>query len=145
VAQTGGDSGRVNYVQERELFELTEQATERQDFHMVNRVRRFLEGEDEDASPAGRRRMPRGAEPFDISADEMQDFLVQAMSSMGGMPDKDIRRLVNEFGRDQAIAMLADTMTESPLGEILSDQQVQKLSAAMVARATAARPQAARR
>jgi hypothetical protein len=67
------------------------------------------------------------------------------MSNMAGMPDKEIRKLVNEFGRDQAIAILADTMTDSPLGEVLSDQQVQQLCAAIVARATAGRPHAARR
>jgi hypothetical protein len=145
VAQTRGDSDRLNYVQERELFELTDQAAERQDFHMVNRVQRFLAGEDDDAGPTRRRRMPRGAEPLDIGMDEVQDMLVQAMASMGGMPDKEIRKLVNEFGRERATAMLVETMTDSPLSEILSDRQVQELSAAMVARATAGRPHAARR
>jgi hypothetical protein len=75
----------------------------------------------------------------------MQEFLVQAMTSMGGMPDKEIRKLVSEFGRDRAVAMLADTMADSPLSEILSDQQVQELCAAMVARATAGGSHAARR
>jgi hypothetical protein len=61
------------------------------------------------------------------------------------MPEKEIRRLVREFGHDQAIVMLADTLADSPLGVVLSDQQVEQLCAAMVARATAGRPQAARR
>jgi hypothetical protein len=143
VAQTRGDSDRVTGAQDEELFELATGAADRQDFHMVNRVHRFLEGED--ASPAGRRRMPRSAMPPDIGVDEIQDLLVQAMADMGGMPDKEIRKLVTEFGRDQAIAMLADTMADSPLGEVLSDQQVQQLCAAMVARATAGRSHAARR
>jgi hypothetical protein len=145
VAQTRGDSDRLTYVQDRELFELANQAAERQDFHMINRVHHFLEGEDDDAGLAGRRRKPRGAGPPDIGVEEMEEFLVQAMTGMGGMPDKEIRKLVSEFGRDRAVAMLADTMADSPLSEILSDQQVQELCAAMVARATAGRPHAARR
>jgi tetratricopeptide (TPR) repeat protein len=145
VAQSKGDSDRVTYGQELELFQLAEQAAERQDFHMVNRVTRFMEGEDDEAHPARRRRLPRRAALPDIGVDEMPDLLVQAMAGMGGMPDKEIRKLVTELGRDQAIAMLADTIADSPLGEVLSDDQVQQLCAAMVARVTESRPQAARR
>ena len=68
-----------------------------------------------------------------------------AIAGMSGMPDKEVRKLVSEFGRNRAIDMLADMMANSPLGEILSDQQLANLCAAMVGRATEGRAQQARR
>ena len=47
-----------------------------------------------------------------------------AVDGMAGMPDKEVRKLVNEFGRNRAIDMMADVVADSPLGGILSDQQV---------------------
>ena len=35
---------------------------------------------------------------------------------MAGLPDKEIRKLVSEFGRNRAIDMLADMVADSPLG-----------------------------
>jgi tetratricopeptide (TPR) repeat protein len=143
VAQAKGDSDRLSDIQVGELFELMDQAAARRNFHLINRVQRFLDGGD--AEPAGRRRMPGGPVAQDFSAADMEEFLSRAIADMGGMPEKEIRRLVREFGHDQAIVMLADTLADSPLGVVLSDQKVEQLCAAMVARATAGRPQAARR
>jgi hypothetical protein len=61
------------------------------------------------------------------------------------MPEREVRKLVTEFGRGRTIEMLADIVADTPLGEILSDQQVAQLCAVIVARATAGRPHAARR
>ena len=42
VAQTKGEPDRLSDAQELELFDLTHQALTGQDFHMANRMRRFL-------------------------------------------------------------------------------------------------------
>jgi hypothetical protein len=64
---------------------------------------------------------------------------------MSGMPDREVRKLVSEFGRSRAIDMLADMMADSPLGEVLSGQQLARLCAAMVGRAMEGSAQQARR
>ena len=57
VAQAKGDRDRLTDAQEAELYDLMEQAGGRQDFHMVNRVKRLLEGPDIATNgPGGRRR-----------------------------------------------------------------------------------------
>ena len=53
VAQVKGDRDRLTDAQETELYDLMDQAGSRQDFHMLNRVQRFLDGPD--TIPAGRR------------------------------------------------------------------------------------------
>ena len=47
-----------------------------------------------------------------------------AVAGMAGMPDKEVRKLVNEFGRNRAIDMLAEWWPTRRLAEVLSDQQV---------------------
>ena len=64
---------------------------------------------------------------------------------MAGMPDNKVRKLVNEFGPNRAIDMLADVVADSPLGGILSNQQVADLCATLVGRVTEGRGQQARR
>ena len=48
VAQVKGDRDRLTDAQETELCDLMDQAGSRQDFHMLNRVQRFLDGPDRD-------------------------------------------------------------------------------------------------
>jgi hypothetical protein len=141
VGQTRGDSGRLTEAQAAELFELMDRAGEAKDFHLVNRVRRFLD----DADPGGRQRPASGAARDEFSAEDMEEFLGQAVAGMAGMPERQVRKLVTEFGRGRTIEMLAAIVADTPLGEILSDQQVAQLCAVMVARAITGRSHAARR
>ena len=143
MAQTRGDSGRLTEAQAAELFELMDRAGEAKDFHLVNRVRRFLD--DADRIPGGRQRGASAAAPDDFSAEDMEEFLGRAVAGIAGMPEREVRKLVTEFGRSRAIDMLADIVADTPLGEVLSDQQVAQLCAVMVARATTGRSHAARR
>ena len=66
-----------------------------------------------------------------------------AVAGMAGMPDRKVRKLVSEFGRNRAIDMLADIVANSPLGGILSNQQLAQLCAALVGRVTEGRAQQA--
>ncbi len=143
VAQVKGDRDRLTDAQETELYDLMDQAGSRQDFHMLNRVQRFLDGPD--MIPAGRRR-PASDAPGDVfDADDMEELLGMAVAGMAGMPDREVRKLVNEFGRNRAIDMLADVVADSPLGGILSNQQLADLCATLVGRVTEGRAQQARR
>lgn len=143
VAQARGDSDRLTDAQATELCELMERAGDSQDFHMVNRVQRFLDGGA--TIPAGRQRMANAAAPDDFGVEDMEEFFGRAVADMAGMPEKEVRKLVTEFGRYRTIDILADIVADTPLGDVLSDQQVAQLCAVMVARATAGRPDTARR
>jgi tetratricopeptide (TPR) repeat protein len=143
VAQVKGNRDHLTDAQETELFDLMDQAGDSHDFHMINRVRRFLDGPDE--LPAGRRSSAREAPPDLVDAKEMEEILGKAIAGMSGVPDREIRRLVREVGRSRTIDMLADMMADSPLGEALSDQQLAVLCAAVVGRATEGRAQQAQR
>jgi cellulose synthase operon protein C len=142
VAQIKGDRERLTDAQETELYDLMDQAGGRQDFHMLNRVQRFLDGPD--MPSAGRRRVASDAAGEAFDADDMEELLGMAVSGMAGMPDREVRKLVSEFGRDRAIDMLAEVVADSPLGGILSNQQLAQLCAALVGRATEGRAQRAR-
>ena len=143
MAQVKGDRYRLTDAQETELYDLMDQAGSRQDFHMLNRVRRFLDGPD--TIPAGRGRSAYDAPPDVLDADDMEELLGMAVAGMAGMPDNKVRKLVNEFGPNRAIDMLADVVADSPLGGILSNQQLADLCATLVGRVTEGRAQQARR
>jgi tetratricopeptide (TPR) repeat protein len=143
VAQSKGDRDRLTDAQEAELYDLMEQAGARQDFHMVNRVKRLLEGPDIATNGAGR--SARGGLPERLSVADMGEFLGDALAGIAGVPQKEVRKLVNKVGRNHAIAMLADMMADTPFADILSDQQLEELCASIVSRAVEGRSQPARR
>jgi tetratricopeptide (TPR) repeat protein len=143
VAQVSGDSDRLTDAQAGELFALMDQAGSRQDFHMVNRVQRFLDGAD--TAGAGRSRTANGPAADDVRDEDVAALLGEVVSDLAGMPEKEVRKLVGEFGRNRTIDMLADIVADTPLGEVLSDQQVAQLCAVMIARATERQPHLARR
>jgi tetratricopeptide (TPR) repeat protein len=142
VGQIKGDRERLTDAQEDELYDLMEQAGSRQDFHMFNRIKRLVEGPDTMRSGAGRSAL---AGMPDLSAEDMDEFLGDAIAGMAGMPEKELRKLVNEFGPNRTIDMLVDLVADTPLGEVLSDQQVVQVCEAIVARATEGRSHHARR
>jgi hypothetical protein len=140
VAQIDGDLDRLTEAQEAELDDLMDQAGQRQDFHLFNRVQRFLDGPDTGRNGAG-----RSADMPDLSVEEVDEMLGDTIAGLAGMPPKELRKLVNRFGQDRAVDMLAERVADSPLGDVMSDQQVAQLCAAIVARATEGRAQQARR
>jgi cellulose synthase operon protein C len=142
VAQAKGDHDRLTDAQEAELYDLMEQAGARQDFHMVNRVKRLLEGPDTATNGAGR--SARGGLPERLSVADMGEFLGDALAGIAGVPQKEVRKLVNKVGRNHAIALLADMMADTPFADILSDQQLEELCASIVSRAVEGRSQPAR-
>ena len=144
VAQVKGNRDHLSGVQEAELADLMDHAGSRQDFHAFNRVRRFLEVPDA-VLGGGSRRLPYNARPDPFDGEIMEELLSQAIDGIAGLPRKEIRKLVGEFGRNRAIEMLADMVSDSPLAEVMSDQQVAQLCAVIVARASEGPQRQARR
>jgi len=132
VAHTKGDPGRLSMVEEDELASLAEAAARREDFHMAARVNRFMDGE--------RSRQRRGHWGPVRDDDELDDDEIMALfgAMMAGMPkavSTNLRRRVNELGRDQALAELVGELKSSPFGPEMPEQLLRELCAAMVAKA----------
>lgn len=137
VAQTRGEPHHLSGAHAEELSDLMDEALDRRDFHMANRIRRFL--------PV--RGFADDDEPGDDFASEALEAMLEeiATGGMRGMPEKEIRQMVNQFGRAATIDRLVEIFGDSPIAEVLSEQQLLQLCTAMVARATSGRPQATRR
>ena len=139
VAQTKGNSDRLSERQENAVFELLDDAECRHDHQLASRIRSFLAG---DSAP---RRGAAGAMADEIRQIDMAQLLDQAAARIPMLPEKDVRNLVNEFGLGRTIEMLADVMHDSPLGDILTEQQIARFCGTLVARAVEGGRQAALR
>jgi cellulose synthase operon protein C len=139
VAQTKGSSERLSERQKKVVFKLLDEADARDDHQLASHMRRFLDG-----GVGPRRGVALGGLADELSPLEMAQLL-EAAARVPVLPEKDVRRLVNEFGRGRTIEMLADAMLDSPLGEILTEQQIALLCGTMVARTADGRQQAASR
>jgi tetratricopeptide (TPR) repeat protein len=144
VAQAKGNRDHLVGAQEAELVDLMDRAGSRQDFHALNRVRRFLEGPNVIMGGSSGR-LPFDAPPDSLDGEIMEELLSQVIGGMAGLPRKEIRRLVGEFGQNRAVELLADMVADTPLAEVMSDQQVAQLCAVIVARASGGPQQQARR
>jgi hypothetical protein len=139
VGRTQGKADRLSMAEEEDLMAITEAAGERQDFHMVTRIGRFL---DQDANRRGRG--PQGGrqgrdwgppDPDDDMDDEDVMALFAAMlSEMPRATAANLRDLVKDIGREKAIAELAGQM-KSSLGREIPTSLLRELCAAMVAQA----------
>ena len=146
VARTAGNNNRLNPVEEAQLYNMMEQAASRQDFPLLNRVRRFLFGPE--ADKAMREWARGGAMPDALDDDDITELVESLAEEMPKLPAKEVRAMVNQLGRDGAIDMLTAEMADSPIGESLSAEEVRQLCAAMIAVALegrSQRPQRARR
>jgi cellulose synthase operon protein C len=143
LARAEGDRHRLTSVQESELLTLLEQAGKRQDFHLFNRLRKLLFGPEATPGMRGSSKPSATSEP--LSESEM----AQMMAGIGGskpiLPPREVRAMVNELGRDLAIDMLVAAVADSPMGDMLSEEQMTQLCVALVAQALDNRPQPARR
>jgi cellulose synthase operon protein C len=143
LARAEGKRDYLNDVQESELFTMLEQAAKRQDFHLVNRLQKLLIGPDASRAFRGRPRFvsPSGA----LTEAEMAEL----MGDIGGgrpiLPPHEVRAMVKELGRDPATEMLAASLDDSPMADVLSEEQMKQLCAALIAQALDNRSQSSRR
>ncbi len=143
LARAEGDSDRLTAVQEGELRTLLEQAGERQDFRLCNRVQRWLFGPE--VTRAGRGSLPPSATEEPVSEAEMAEMMAAIGASKPILPPKEVRAMVNELGRDLAIDALVEAMADSPMADMLTEEQMTRLCAALVVQALDNRPRPARR
>lgn len=139
VGCTQGKADRLSIAEEDDLMEITEAAGERQDFHMVTRIGRFLDQDDNRRGrgrPVGRQGSDWGPpDPADDIDDEDAMALFAAMlSDMPRATAANLRDLVQEIGREKAIAELAGRM-KSSLGREMPPSLIRELCAAVVAQA----------
>jgi len=133
IARTGGNSNRLGPIGEAQLHDMLKDPEIQQNFSLFNRVRRFLFGAE---AVKGAGKMARQSTmPDAIDDDDMAELLASLVGRMPKRPAKEMRSLVNEFGRDIAIDVLAAEISGSPMGGLLSEEQVRQLSGAIIANA----------
>ena len=143
MARAQGDFDRLTAVQEGELRTLLEQASERQDFRLCNRVQRWLFGPE--VTRARRGSLPPSVTEEPMSESEMAEMMAAIGASKPILPPKEVRAMVNELGRDLAIDALVEAMADSPMADMLSEKQMTRLCAVLVAQALDNLPRPARR
>jgi hypothetical protein len=133
VGRTQGKADRLSTSEEDDLMAIAEAAGERQDFHLVTRIGRFL---DQGANRRGRHGAHWGPpDPGDEMDDEDMMALFTAMlSEMPRAAAANLRDLVKDIGRERAIAELVGQM-KSSLGHEMPPGLLRELCAAMVAQA----------
>lgn len=136
VGRTRGKADRLSAAEQDDLMSLAEAAARREDFHMATRIAQFLDGET--------RKGRRGRRRFGLTDDDPDDDDVIAMvgAMLSDMPKgaaSDLRRLVNELGREKAITAMMEQL-RSLVGADMPVGQLRELCAAAITRAMGGRP-----
>jgi hypothetical protein len=128
VARSKDDPRRLFFSDEEDLIDLAETASERGDFHTVNRIRHFVEGLG--IAPARKRDAGRPAPHGEPDDDDVAGMMMAL-----GLENIDpgfVAGLVMKFGRDKAVADLTAKIRKSPFGRILSVAAVRDFAEDMV-------------
>jgi hypothetical protein len=103
---------------------------------MLSRINRFMDG---DASLGGdaRHRGHWGPanEPEDMDDDEIMALFSAALMDMPRSAAANLRKRVNELGREQTLTELVGQMKSSPMGPGVPEPLLREICAAMVAKA----------
>jgi hypothetical protein len=84
--------------------------------------------------------------PLDeLDEEDTAELLTALAGEMPSLPAKEIRDMVNQLGRGAAIEMMASMLSQSPMGEMFSEQQMQQFCTALIEQATDRRPRPGRR
>lgn len=136
VARNKGDPLRLSMYEEGELATLAEAAAKREDFPMLGRINRFIDG---DANP-GRRMRSRGHwgpadDPEELDDDEIMALFSAALTDMPKAASANLRKRVKDLGREQALTELVSELKSSPIGPGMPEPLLRELCAAMMAKA----------
>lgn len=132
VARTRNNPDRLHIAEIEELDEMGAAAVGRDDFHAANRIERFLNGDG--GGRFGRRRA--ALLPDDIDEDDLGDALIEALAGgIPGGPAEELLSLAQEFGREQAIAMMVERLGGSPFGAAVPKPMLRQICEAMMAAA----------
>jgi tetratricopeptide (TPR) repeat protein len=116
VARAKGDSSRLSFSETEKLFEMADDASRRHDFHMANRIQRFIEGPD--AGPRKRSSRISGAGLADFDNEDKATDVLSALLSIGleDTPPDMVKRMIAKLGQRDAVTALVDRLRTSPLG-----------------------------
>jgi cellulose synthase operon protein C len=119
VARAKGDSRRLSFGETQKLFEIVEDASARRDFHMANRIQRFIDGPDAGTRKKSNRISGAGLADLD-NEDEMTEALLAALLniSLEDTPPDMVKRMIAKLGQREAVAALVDRLRTSPIGVI---------------------------
>jgi hypothetical protein len=131
VARTKGNADRLSMAETDELIEMAEAAARREDFQAVKRIERFLDGDDRRPIGKGRADVALPA----IDEDEMAALFVAMMNGMPKGAADSLRGLVQEVGRETAIAQMVERFRASPIGVGMPGPVLRQLCEAMVLKA----------
>jgi tetratricopeptide (TPR) repeat protein len=132
VARTRGKADRLSPAEMNDLFEMAEAAAEREDFHTAKRIERYLDGN-------GRAPFGRGwgasAALESMDADAMAAVFAAMMDEMPKGATKELRAVVNELGRDAALAEIVEQMRSAPFAPEIPEAMLRPLCEALVDKA----------
>ena len=133
VARTKGDPGRLSFSEAEELADLADAASEREDFHTANRIRRFLDAPD--LAPAHGKGEPQAFLPGAADFMELAGLIGAMIEEMPEASAKSVRGLIAEHGREAAIAALIERFRESPLGQLMPEPVIREFCEIVVTNA----------
>jgi cellulose synthase operon protein C len=115
VGRRKGNPLRLSFEERDELFGMEEAAASRRDFHMVNRIQRFIKGPDADSPPRRRSRRVSMADldDYDGSVDPLMKLFA---ASLEDTPPEMVQSMIKKLGRRQAVTALVDRIRATPLG-----------------------------
>jgi hypothetical protein len=129
VARAKGDPDRLSFTETDELCDIEEAAAQRRDFHLANRIQRFLDGP---RSPESRGSKPSSKAGHFDDDDEPADLVSQLLAAvLEDTPPDLVQRLVKKHGRSQAVTALVDRIRATPLGG-MPEPVLRRLANAMV-------------
>jgi hypothetical protein len=131
VARAKGDSRRLSFLETEKLMEMADDASRRQDFHMANRIRRFIAGPDTGSRQRSSRIFGNDLADFD-DVDETTDLLAAFLSmSLESTPPGMVMRLIAKLGERGAVTALVDRFRASPL-RALPEKMLRNLAKSLV-------------
>ena len=134
VARTKGDPGRLSFSETEELIETAENASHRHDFHMANRIRRFIEGSGPESSARRRSRWTTDVDLPDFDNEDQADEALSELLAIGleDTPPDMVKRMIAKLGRHRAVMALDERIRTSPLGAMLPEKMLRELAKGIV-------------
>jgi len=132
VARTKGNADRLSMAETDDLFEMAEAAARREDFQAAKRIERFLDGNG--SGSAGKSRADVALADT-IDDDELAALFMAMMDEMPRGAADSLRGLVQELGREAALAQMVERFRASPVGPGMPESLLRQLCAVMVAKA----------
>jgi cellulose synthase operon protein C len=132
VARTKGKPDRLSPAEMDDMFEMAEAAAKREDFHTARRIEQYLEGDGR--VPFGRGRAA-SAELGTMDADAMAALFAAMMDEMPKRTSKELRAVVDELGREAALAEIVEQIRTATFIPDMPDAVIRRLAETLVDRA----------